>query len=112
MQFYRNHRELPAGPAQPESCHRTLPRTAECSTTTQLGGITFGGPGGDAPGAGCRGRRGPLRNTIFAQCPSIPTQLVDNSVAPAQDAAVQMAQGCPVLQGGGRIMVFETFDVM
>ena len=28
------------------------------------------------------------------------------------DEAVKMAQGCPMLQGGGDISVFETFDVM
>ena len=28
------------------------------------------------------------------------------------DAAVKMAQGCPVLMGGAEISVFETFDVM
>lgn len=28
------------------------------------------------------------------------------------DEAARMAQGCPVLQGGGEISVFETFDVM
>ena len=27
-------------------------------------------------------------------------------------AAVEMAQGCPILQGGGQISVYETFDVM
>ena len=26
--------------------------------------------------------------------------------------AVKMAQGCPVLMGGAKIMVFETFNVM
>jgi len=28
------------------------------------------------------------------------------------DEAARMAQGCPVLLGGGEISVFETFDVM
>jgi hypothetical protein len=28
------------------------------------------------------------------------------------DEAARMAQGCPVLQGGAQISVFETFDVM
>ncbi len=28
------------------------------------------------------------------------------------DEAVEMAKGCPVLQGGAKITVYETFDVM
>jgi hypothetical protein len=32
--------------------------------------------------------------------------------ADSLDAAVKMAQGCPVLQGGARISVYETFAVM
>ncbi len=28
------------------------------------------------------------------------------------DSAAEMAQGCPVLQGGGQIAVYETFQVM
>jgi hypothetical protein len=32
--------------------------------------------------------------------------------ADSLDAAVQLAKGCPVLQGGGAITVYETFQVM
>src|SRR5262245_45289130 len=32
--------------------------------------------------------------------------------ADSLDAAVGMAKGCPVLQGGGQISVYETFNVM
>ncbi len=32
--------------------------------------------------------------------------------ADSLDAAVVMAKGCPVLQGGAKITVYETFDVM
>lgn len=32
--------------------------------------------------------------------------------ADSLDAAVEMAKGCPVLQGGGQITVYETFQVM
>jgi hypothetical protein len=32
--------------------------------------------------------------------------------ADSLDAAAEMAKGCPVLQGGAQISVFETFDVM
>ena len=32
--------------------------------------------------------------------------------ADALDTAVEMAKGCPVLQGGAEITVFETFAVM
>jgi hypothetical protein len=32
--------------------------------------------------------------------------------ADSLDAAVEMAKGCPVLQGGGQVSVFETFPVM
>ena len=32
--------------------------------------------------------------------------------ADSLDAAVEMARGCPVLQGGAQITVFETFPVM
>jgi len=32
--------------------------------------------------------------------------------ADSLDQAVQMAQGCPVLQGGAKITVYETFAVM
>ncbi len=32
--------------------------------------------------------------------------------ADSLDAAVAMAKGCPVLQGGAKITVYETFDVM
>ena len=32
--------------------------------------------------------------------------------ADSLDKAAKMAQTCPVLQGGGEIAVFETFDVM
>ena len=32
--------------------------------------------------------------------------------ADSLDAATDMAKGCPVLQGGASIMVFETFEVM
>lgn len=32
--------------------------------------------------------------------------------AESLDAAVEMAKGCPVLQGGAQISVFETFAVM
>lgn len=32
--------------------------------------------------------------------------------ADSLDAAVKMAKGCPVLQGGAKISVFETFHVM
>ena len=32
--------------------------------------------------------------------------------AESLDKAAKMAQGCPVLQGGGEISVFETFNVM
>jgi hypothetical protein len=28
------------------------------------------------------------------------------------DAAVELARGCPVLQGGGQVTVYETFQVM
>jgi len=33
-------------------------------------------------------------------------------MADSLDAAVQMAKRCPVLQGGAKISVFETFPVM
>ncbi|MBK9709928.1 MAG: hypothetical protein IPO81_01120 [Kouleothrix sp.] len=32
--------------------------------------------------------------------------------ADSLDAAVEAAKGCPVLQGGGQISVYETFNVM
>lgn len=32
--------------------------------------------------------------------------------ADSLDRAVEIAKGCPVLLGGGRISVYETFDVM
>jgi hypothetical protein len=32
--------------------------------------------------------------------------------ADSLDAAVEKAKGCPVLQGGGQISVYETFNVM
>jgi hypothetical protein len=32
--------------------------------------------------------------------------------ADSLDAAVELARSCPVLQGGGRITVYETFQVM
>jgi hypothetical protein len=32
--------------------------------------------------------------------------------ADSLDAAVQLAKGCPVLQGGGQISVYEAFPVM
>ena len=32
--------------------------------------------------------------------------------ADSLDAATTMAKGCPVLAGGGKIAVFETFNVM
>jgi len=32
--------------------------------------------------------------------------------ADSLDAAVGMAKGCPVLQGGAQISIFETFAVM
>ena len=32
--------------------------------------------------------------------------------ADSLDAAVEMAKGCPVLQGGAQITVYETFPVM
>jgi hypothetical protein len=32
--------------------------------------------------------------------------------ADSLDAAVEMAKGCPVLQGGAQIAVYETFAVM
>jgi len=32
--------------------------------------------------------------------------------ADSLDAATTLAKGCPVLQGGAQITVFETFDVM
>jgi hypothetical protein len=32
--------------------------------------------------------------------------------ADSLDAAVAMAKGCPVLQGGAKITVYETFSVM
>ena len=32
--------------------------------------------------------------------------------ADSLDAAVQMAQGCPILQSGGQISVYETYQVM
>ena len=32
--------------------------------------------------------------------------------ADSLDAAVEVARGCPVLQGGGQISVYETFPVM
>jgi len=32
--------------------------------------------------------------------------------ADSLDAATGMAKGCPVLQGGGQISVYETFNVM
>ena len=32
--------------------------------------------------------------------------------ADSLDAAVELAKGCPVLQGGGQISVYETFNVM
>jgi hypothetical protein len=32
--------------------------------------------------------------------------------ADSLDAAVEMARGCPVLQGGGQITVYETFPAM
>ena len=32
--------------------------------------------------------------------------------ADSLDAAVEMAKGCPILQSGGQISVYETFQVM
>ena len=32
--------------------------------------------------------------------------------ADSLDSATEMAKGCPVLQGGGQISVYETFNVM
>jgi hypothetical protein len=32
--------------------------------------------------------------------------------ADSMDAAVEMAKGCPVLQGGAKVMVYETFQAM
>jgi hypothetical protein len=32
--------------------------------------------------------------------------------ANSMDEAVKMAEGCPVLMGGAKVMVFETFNVM
>ena len=32
--------------------------------------------------------------------------------ADSLDSAVEMAKGCPVLQGGGQISVYETFNIM
>src|SRR5438132_1309534 len=32
--------------------------------------------------------------------------------ADSLDSAVEMAKGCPILQGGGQISVYETFPVM
>jgi hypothetical protein len=32
--------------------------------------------------------------------------------ANSMDEAVKMAQGCPVLMGGAKVMVFETYNVM
>ena len=32
--------------------------------------------------------------------------------ADSLDEATTLAKGCPVLQGGANLMVFETFDVM
>jgi hypothetical protein len=32
--------------------------------------------------------------------------------ADSLDAATEMAKGCPVLQGGAQVTVFETFEVM
>ncbi len=32
--------------------------------------------------------------------------------ADSLDATVALAKGCPVLQGGAKITVYETFDVM
>ena len=32
--------------------------------------------------------------------------------ADSQDIAVTLAKGCPVLQGGGEVQVYETFPVM
>jgi len=32
--------------------------------------------------------------------------------ADSLDAAVEMAKGCPVLQGGSQVSVYETFNVM
>ena len=32
--------------------------------------------------------------------------------ADSLSAAVEMAKGCPILQGGGKITVYETFPVM
>jgi hypothetical protein len=32
--------------------------------------------------------------------------------AESLDAAADMAKSCPVLQGGGQISVFETFNIM
>ena len=32
--------------------------------------------------------------------------------ADSLEAAAEMAKGCPVLQGGAQISVFETFSVM
>lgn len=32
--------------------------------------------------------------------------------ADSLDGAVELARGCPVLQGGGQITVYEAFDVM
>jgi hypothetical protein len=32
--------------------------------------------------------------------------------ADSLDAAVEIAKGCPVLEGGARISVYETFEVM
>jgi len=33
-------------------------------------------------------------------------------MADSLNAAVDMAKSCPVLQGGGQISVYETFNVM
>ena len=32
--------------------------------------------------------------------------------ADSLDAATALAKGCPVLEGGGQISVFETFNIM
>ena len=52
--------------------------------------------------------KGAISNNPFGATPSGYSVIYADSL----DEAVNLASGCPVLQGGAQITVFETFEVM
>jgi hypothetical protein len=95
----------------------SMPETeAEQAAVMQAWGVWFGGLGNAVVDGGnpfTPVAKSIASNETVSDGP-VGTMASGYSIIKAESlgAAVEMAKGCPILQGGGQISVYETFPVM